>query len=484
MAFFDFLKKKELSTISNLVAENEKLKLQLSKYSSILNVEDYVESKKTEVNQLVQEENKNIEHRRAEFLQETLNERNRIELLQGDFNRLKVNYKGALSTYNNLKEQISLFENKIDLLDYGVYTPIYDFEKSDEYRDEQNRIVNKQKEMIQDDTAALCYTNWTVEGSEAKGKRVVKVYKKLMLRAFNAECDVMIAKVKWNNISQLKERMSKVFDAINKLGDGFKVTINQTYLELKIKELTLEYEFQAKKQQEKEEMRAIQEELREEEKARRDFEKAQREAEKQEGLFQKALEKARKEFEQANGVNAEALQIQIQRLEQELMEAHEKKERALSMAQQTKRGHVYIISNIGAFGENVYKIGMTRRLEPLDRVKELGDASVPFQFDIHAMIYSDEARTLEFELHKAFSDRKVNMLNYRKEFFRVSLEEIEAKIKELGFEAEFTTVAEAMEYRETLALIENGLNECSSMATIDYPEFPNSFDDELVVELK
>lgn len=484
MAFFDFLKKKELSAISNLEAENEKLKLQLSKYSSILNVEDYVESKKTEVNQLVQEENKNIEQRRAEFLQETLNERKGIELLQGDFNRLKVNYKGALSTYNNLKEQISLFENKIDLLDYGVYTPIYDFEKSDEYRDEQNRIVNKQKEMIQDDTAALCYTNWTVEGSEAKGKRVVKVYKKLMLRAFNGECDVMIAKVKWNNISQLKERMSKVFDAINKLGDGFKVTINQTYLGLKINELTLEYEFQAKKQQEKEEMRAIQEELREEEKARRDFEKAQREAEKQESLFQKALEKARKEFEQANGINAEALQIQIQRLEQELMEAHEKKERALSMAQQTKRGHVYIISNIGAFGENVYKIGMTRRLEPLDRVKELGDASVPFQFDIHAMIYSDEARTLEFELHKAFSDRKVNMLNYRKEFFRVSLEEIEAKIKELGFEAEFTTIAEAMEYRETLALIENGLNETGNIATIDYPEFPNSFDDELVVELK
>lgn len=485
MAFFDFLKKKELSVISNLKAENEKLNLQLSKYDSILNVEDYVESKKTEINQLVQEENKKIEQQRADFLQESVNERKKIESFQGDFNRLKANYEGALGTYNNLKEQIGLFENKIDLLDYGVYTPIYDFERSDEYRDEQDKIGSKQKDMIQDDTAALCYTNWTVEGSKAKGKRVVKIYKKLMLRAFNGECDVMIAKVKWNNVSQLKERMSKVFDAINKLGDGFKVTINRSYLDLKIKELTLEYEYQAKKQQEKEEMRAIQEELREEEKARRDFEKAQREAEKQENLFQKALERARKEYQQANGVDAESLQIQIQRLEQELVDVQEKKERALSMAQQTKRGHVYVISNIGAFGENVFKIGMTRRLEPLDRVKELGDASVPFQFDIHAMIYSDEARTLEYELHKAFSDRKMNMLNYRKEFFKVTLEEIEAKIKELGFEAEVTTIAEAMEYRETLALLESSRPTANdgNLAKGDYFDFPDSLENELVVEL-
>ncbi|RYG94227.1 GIY-YIG nuclease family protein [archaeon] len=114
----------------------------------------------------------------------------------------------------------------------------------------------------------------------------------------------------------------------------------------------------------------------------------------------------------ATGVKQEKLQAQIDRLELELLAAQEKKERALSMAQQTKRGHVYVISNIGSFGENVYKIGMTRRLEPLDRVRELGDASVPFQFDVHAMIYSDEARTLENELHKAFTNKKVNMLKW------------------------------------------------------------------------
>ena len=146
------------------------------------------------------------------------------------------------------------------------------------------------------------------------------------------------------------------------------------------------------------------------------------------------------------------------------------------MAQQTKRGHVYIISNIGSFGENVYKIGMTRRLEPLDRVKELGDASVPFHFDIHAMIFSEEAPTLENELHKAFANKKVNMVNYRKEFFKVTLDEIEQKTKEIGLGTEFLRLPEANEYKETLAMLEK-LNSKLEYITLDQiiaAEFPSS----------
>lgn len=329
--------------------------------------------------------------------------------------------------------------------------------------------------MISNDTAAICHTNWTVEGSEAKGRAVVKVYKKLMLRAFNGESDVLIAKVKWNNVNQMKERMQKLFDAINKLGEGFKVNLNRQYFDLKQKELILEHEYQTKRQQEKEEMRAIQEELREEEKAKREFEQAQREAEKEEANYQKALDKARKEIEVATGEKHDKLQSQIEKLEIELKEAQEKKERALSMAQQTKRGHVYIISNIGSFGENVHKIGMTRRLEPTDRVKELGDASVPFQFDIHAMIYSDEAPRLENELHKAFTNKKVNMLNYRKEFFNVTLDEIEQQIKDIGIDAEFSRLPEAMEYRETLAILDklNSQVESKTVEQIVAEKFPS-----------
>ena len=451
MGLFDFLKKKEFDEI-------KQLKTQLERYKPITDIEEEVESQKKSLEQLISAKNIDIKN------------------IETEFNALNSNYQNALETYKNLRKEVSVFESKLDLIEFGIYEPVYDFEKSDHYREEQNKIIQIQKEMITADTAAVCNTNWTVEGSEAKGRAVVKVYKKLMLRAFNGECDVLISKVKWNNVNQMKERMQKLFDAINKLGQGFQVYLNNQYLDLKRKELILEYEYQSKRQQEKEEMRAIQEELREEEKAKREFEQAQREAEKEEATYQKALDKARKEFESTSGETHDKLQSQIEKLEQELKEAQEKKERALSMAQQTKRGHVYIISNIGSFGENVYKIGMTRRLEPIDRVKELGDASVPFQFDIHAMIYSDEAPTLENELHKAFTNKKVNMLNYRKEFFKVTLDEIENKVKEIGMNAEFSRLPEAMEYRETLAILEklNSQVRSKSVEEIIAEEFPSS----------
>lgn len=451
MGLFDFLKKKEFEEI-------KQLKSQLERYKSIADIEAEVENQKKNLDQIISSKNTEIKN------------------IETEFNMLNSNYQNALETYKNLRKEVTVFESKLDLIEFGIYEPVYDFEKSDDYREEQNKIIQIQKEMITADTAAICNANWTVEGSEAKGRAVVKVYKKLMLRAFNGECDVLISKVKWNNINQMKERMQKLFDAINKLGQGFQVYLNNQYLDLKLKELTLEYEYQSKRQQEKEEMRAIQEELREEEKAKREFEQAKREAEKEEATYQKALDKARKEYELSTGEKHNKLQAQIEKLEQELKEAQEKKERALSMAQQTKRGHVYVISNIGSFGENVYKIGMTRRLEPVDRVKELGDASVPFQFDIHAMIYSDEAPTLENELHKAFTNKKVNMLNYRKEFFNVTLDEIENKVREIGLDAEFTRLPEAMEYRETLAILEK-LNSQVTPKTVDEliaEEFPIS----------
>ena len=451
MGLFDFLKKKEF-------VEIKELKTQLERYKSISDIEAEVTNQKN-------------------ILELTISSKiSEVKAAEDNLNTLNSNYKTALETYTKLRKEIGVFESKLDLIEFGVYEPVYDFEKSEEYRTEQNKIVENQKAMISADTAAICTTQWTVEGSESKGKTVVKVYKKLMLRAFNGECDVLIAKVKWNNVNQMKERMQKIFDAINKLGEGFKVHLNNEYFDLKRKELILEHEYQTKRQQEKEAMRAIQEELREEEKAKREFEQAQREAQKEETNYQKALDKARKEMELATGEKHDRLQAQIEKLEQELKEAQEKKERALSMAQQTKRGHVYVISNIGSFGENVYKIGMTRRLEPEDRVKELGDASVPFQFDIHAMIYSDEARTLEYELHKAFTDKKVNMLNYRKEFFNVTLEEIEQKVKETGLNAEFSKIPEAMEYRETLAILEK-LNSQTEPLTVEQmiaEEFPSS----------
>jgi hypothetical protein len=451
MGLFDFLKKKEFEEINQL-------KFQLEKYKSITDIESEVDRQKMSLEQLI------------------ISKNSEIKSVTDNFTKLNSDYQVALETYTKLRKEVSLFENKLDLIEFGIYEPIYSFEKSDEYRAEQNKIIELQKQMISSEGAAICRTNWTIDGSEAKGKASTKRYIKLTLRAFNGECESLIAKVKWNNVNQMKERIKKSFETINKIGESQTVSIQEEYLNLKIKELILEHEYQQKRQNEKEELRAAQEEMREEEKARREFEQAQKDAEKEEDNYQKALNKARKEIEQATGEKQNKLQAQIEQLEKELKEAQEKKERAISMAQQTKRGHVYIISNIGSFGEHVYKIGMTRRLEPLDRVKELGDASVPFHFDIHAMIFSEEAPTLENELHKAFANKKVNMVNYRKEFFKVSLDEIEQKAKEIGLGTEFLRLPEANEYKETLAMLEklNSKVEHKTLEQVIAAEFPSS----------
>jgi hypothetical protein len=253
------------------------------------------------------------------------------------------------------------------------------------------------------------------------------------------------------------------------------IEISKEFLELKYEELALHHEYQLKKQEEKEEERRIRELMREEEKAIRDYEKAQKEAEIEENKVKRAIEIAKKQISVENA-DYEILNNKIKELEEQLRQVQEYKERALSMAQQTKRGFIYVISNIGSFGENVYKIGMTRRLEPTDRVKELGDASVPFQFDIHAMIYSENAPSLENELHKAFADKKLNMLNYRKEFFKISLEEIESKIKELNIDVEFIKIPEAMQYRETQNILSN-FKQSTENEIFEFDEienFPNS----------
>jgi hypothetical protein len=166
------------------------------------------------------------------------------------------------------------------------------------------------------------------------------------------------------------------------------------------------------------------------------------------------MEKARAQMEQASDEQRAKYETQIAELEQKWKEAEIRNQRAKSMAQQTKSGHVYIISNIGSFGENVYKIGMTRRLEPLDRVRELGDASVPCAFDVHAMIWSEDAPALETKLHRQFALSQLNKINYRKEFFKVNLQEIREILEKDDFKIKWTITAEAREYRESLAIEE------------------------------
>jgi hypothetical protein len=236
------------------------------------------------------------------------------------------------------------------------------------------------------------------------------------------------------------------------MGEPMMIAISRHYVDLKLAEIRLTHEFEEKRQQEKEEQRLIKEQMREEARAQKELEDARVKAEKEEQDYRKALDTARREIQTMVGDDFDRMKNKIAALERRLESAHDIKERAISMAQQTKSGHVYVISNIGSFGETVFKIGMTRRLEPLDRVMELGDASVPFRFDVHAIIYSKDAPKLESQLHKHFESRRLNLVNYRREFFRARIDEIEMIVKALGADIEFTKIAEAREYRESLAI--------------------------------
>ncbi len=377
---------------------------------------------------------------------------------------LETMYYDEHKAYDELVKQSKIVKSELEMYDFGVYEPYFDFDTSEIFKAKIKEVKQQQKKLISDDEAIIGGENWTVNGSTSEGRKMTKKQKKLMLRAFNGESDNFISSVKWNNVQRMEERLERSAKLINQTGESHGIEITRAYIDSKLNELRLNHEYRLKKQEEKEKQRAIREQIREEEKAKREFEKAKKETLKEEQMLQKAMKKAREQILKASEEEKQKFELQLSELQEKLKVAEEKNQRAISMAQQTKAGHVYVISNIGSFGENVYKIGMTRRLEPMDRVAELGDASVPFRFDVHAMIYSDNAPELENALHKEFDRYRVNHVNRRREYFNVSLKDIERIVKENHGDIEFVIEPEAQEYRESLAIkanIEKGVSQGS-----------------------
>lgn len=420
------------STSARLASANK----QLEKYAPVIDIDGQVEKTRAELTTLTTE--------RDEFA--AADQARRTEL--------NATYQQALATFNRLRSEVALLEENLEDISFGLYKPHYTFETSQEFKSELERVYERKKEMIRNGEAAFCAVPWQVNNSKAEGERMMKQAIKVMLRAFNGEVDAAVAKVTWNNVTRMEERIRKAYEAINKSATVNQITITGAYLDVALAELRIGYEYENKKHEEQEEQRRIREQMREEEKAQREAERAKQEAATEEARYEKALAKARLEVEKAQGEELGKVNEKVAELEKKLAEAHEKMQRAMSLAQFTKIGHVYVISNVGSFGETTFKIGMTRRLDPMDRVHELGDASVPFAFDVHAMIYSEDAPALENSFHRKFADRRMNLVNMRKEYFNVTLDEIEAFAREQNVSIEFTKVAEAREYRETLAMKE------------------------------
>lgn len=384
-----------------------------------------------------------------------------------ELEKIKKSYTQSKVIHDQLLHQVSVYNEEVGLYELGFYQPHFDFDTSEKFKLQIKACKDNQKFLIKNESAFFCNIEWALEGSKSKGKAMTNRGIRLTSRAFNNECDVAISNVSWSNIDKMELRIQKAFDSINKLNTSSQIYISQDYLNLKLEELRLSHEYKEKKQDEKEAQADAKRQLREEAKLQKELDAAIKEEE----LYEKLLKKAEAKASKSSGEELEALNAQIALLNSSLAEAHSNSERAKSMAQQTRVGHIYVISNIGSFGEDVYKIGMTRRLDPMDRVKELGDASVPFIFDVHAIIYTQDAPKLENELHSIFNTRRVNRVNSRKEFFNVSLNDIESEMLKLCPDAEFVKIPEAKDYRETIAMQKASDQSKGSEAA---EKFPNS----------
>lgn len=369
------------------------------------------------------------------YMDEISKQKSLILAYNDEINELNSNIK-------DLKKDIITFSDEILVQDFGLYEPRYSFINADAYKAELTNIRNKQKAMIKD-------------GSAAQGRKMIKDMQKLLLRAFNSECDEIINKVKYNNYDTSVKKMERSFNAIAKLGITMSISITSNYYDLKIQELQLALEYQIQKQREKEEKAELRAQQREEARLQKELKEQRKNIDKERKHYEQALSNINKQISSSSDENIEELNKKKEEIIQSLSDIDTKIKDIDYREANQKAGYVYIISNIGSFGEGIYKIGMTRRLNPQERVDELGDASVPFKFDVHAMIFSEDAPTLEAKLHRAFEDRKLNLVNQRREFFKVSLDEIKEVVKN-NFDktVEFVEVPDADQYRISLKLRE------------------------------
>lgn len=353
-----------------------------------------------------------------------------------------------------LCDQVLVVEETLLLESFALYLPKFKLASTAEYKLRLEMIRVKQKEMIKIGTAATGNMNWEVNGKKSEGKKLVTDMIKLLIRSFNNECDSCVDNVKFDNVGLGEKRIRQSFDACNKLGRVMTVELSEEFLCQKVDELYLAHEYQMKKQEEKEEAKRIREELREQHKLEQEIRAVREKITKERKHFSGALKDLESRLSRATSdADIEALRAKIQEVEA-CKSALDGEEKLIDYREgNAKAGYVYVISNLGAFGEGVYKIGMTRRLDPMERVDELGDASVPFWFDVHALVFSDNAPSLEAKLHERFAAGRLNKVNGRKEFFRADIVEIEAVIRQhYDPVVEVVREAAAEQYRESIRM--------------------------------
>ncbi|WP_239102452.1 DUF4041 domain-containing protein [Mammaliicoccus vitulinus] len=375
---------------------------------------------------------------------------NNVETREKLIKKLDIQIEDKRNEFKIQEEEIQKLKNIINDKNEEVYfkdilvTHYEDTITSKDLTDKLTIINLDEKDCIKNSLAINYF-------GELDNKRIIDSQSKQILRSFNIECDSLYLNVTSKNYESYHKKISKLFETLNRIYAIDSVEITREYLKLKLEKLSLIHAKLLKIDQEKEIQREIKAQMKEEERVRREIENEKKKIEKEEKQFNNEVNLLLKRLEKSQStVEAEIYAEKIKSLELKISELEKDKKDVLNREANTRAGYVYIISNIGSFGENIYKIGMTRRLEPTERIKELGDASVPFEFDIHAMIFSDDAPKLERTLHSHFRDRELNKVNHRKEFFNVHIDEIEdIVLREHNNTVEFIKIPVAEQYWES-----------------------------------
>jgi predicted nuclease with TOPRIM domain len=391
--------------------------------------------------------------------------RKKVAELQGKASDLEADISAKESQVASLskeveekRRQIVTYDDAILVQEFGLYEPRFDFADSSLFKDHLKNCRSQQKEEIRSFNASAKKSNWTVNGSSVKGRKMVSDTARLLMRAYNGECDEIVRKVKYTNVSASMAQVEKSAAAVSKLGSVMGISIPPEYVELKREEVQLAFEFAEQKQREKEALREAREQEREAAKLAKEIAEKRKTLEKERAKYRSAYEDVAKRLEAASDEERADLEQKAQELSEKLGDVDKAVKDVDYREANQRAGFVYVISNVGSLGQDVYKIGMTRRLEPMDRVNELGDASVPFNFDVHALIFCDDAPALEAALHRKFDSRKVNLVNQRREFFRVTLPEIEEVVKaNYDKTVEFVEVPDAEQYRVSEKMREEGI---------------------------
>ena len=371
------------------------------------------------------------------------------EQLKESHEALSEEHQQIVAEHRELKDRVVAMRDTAILQEIGVYDYQHPMENSDEYKDRLKAVREKIKANAKDGRAVTTTkAQWTVNNSEAKGRKMIKDTSKLLLRAYNNEADMLVDKMRPFRLDASISRLEKSRNAINRLGaQPMEIAISGSYHALRVQELGLVADFLQMREEEKEAAKAERARLREEARARKELENEKKRLEKERNHYLGVLRKLQQPDDDSASETAEMAE-----LKEKLEELDVSMESVEQRVANVRAGHVYVISNVGSLGERMVKIGMTRRLDPMDRVKELGDTSVPFGYDLHAMIFSEDAVDLEKRLHNRFAGQRVNLVNLRREFFYATPQEVHDALNSedgLAVVTEFTDTPEAAEWHES-----------------------------------